>query len=236
MTLFPRIDTSVQRLQRISIVKAPNRNSLEANSALRYGASSSAYHGDHALSWRYTLAVEGSPPITRTAFPTCRAHYPADRAGARVDCFPAGQEGRHSRPAQASLTIDRYERPFFASFGKRKVQYAPLWDITLAHAFVCDRKEQAAVLFCRVEFNPPSTKHSGKGSGGAPRRFQRNSQTELVIPFDQFLVRCQPFVRIRNYSQAFSKRYLPVRSWPISSSLISIMPIACGVGYQCRFS
>ena len=89
MTLFPRIDTSVQPLQRISIVKATNRNSLEANSALRYGASSSAYHGDHALSWRYTLAVEGSPPITRTAFPTCRAHYPADRAGARVDCFPA---------------------------------------------------------------------------------------------------------------------------------------------------
>jgi hypothetical protein len=63
-----------------------------------------------------TLARDGSPPITRTTFPTCRAHYPADRAGARVDCFPARtafpkwQEGRHphlslSRPAQASLTL-----------------------------------------------------------------------------------------------------------------------------------
>jgi hypothetical protein len=48
-----------------------------------------------------TLAHDGPPPITRTTFPTCRAHYPADRAGARVDYFPAHaafpkwQEGRH---------------------------------------------------------------------------------------------------------------------------------------------
>src|SRR5205807_1427143 len=34
------------------------------------------------------LALDGSPPITRTTFPTCRAHYPGGRAGARVDCFP----------------------------------------------------------------------------------------------------------------------------------------------------
>ena len=45
-----------------------------------------------------TLALDGSPPITRnTSVPTT----PADRAGARVDCFPAHaafpkwQEGRH---------------------------------------------------------------------------------------------------------------------------------------------
>ena len=36
-----------------------------------------------------TLANDGSPPITRTTFRTCRATTPADRAGARVDCFPA---------------------------------------------------------------------------------------------------------------------------------------------------
>src|SRR5829696_5217685 len=48
-----------------------------------------------------TLAQDGSPPITRITLPTCRAHYPADRASACVDCFPARtafpkwQEGRH---------------------------------------------------------------------------------------------------------------------------------------------
>jgi len=48
-----------------------------------------------------TLATDGSPPITRTTFPTCRAHYPGGSSGARVDCFPAyaafpkWQEGRH---------------------------------------------------------------------------------------------------------------------------------------------
>ena len=36
-----------------------------------------------------TLAHDGSPPITRITFPTCRVHYPADQAGAHVDCFPA---------------------------------------------------------------------------------------------------------------------------------------------------
>jgi autotransporter passenger strand-loop-strand repeat protein len=48
-----------------------------------------------------TLAHDGSPPITHITFPTCHAHYPADRTGARVDCFPARaafpkwQEGPH---------------------------------------------------------------------------------------------------------------------------------------------
>jgi hypothetical protein len=31
-----------------------------------------------------TLALDGSPPITRTTFPTCRAHYPGGSSGVRV--------------------------------------------------------------------------------------------------------------------------------------------------------
>src|SRR5258708_5276629 len=58
VTLFRRTDTSVQLLQRISIVKAPNLNSLEANSAFRNGPSSSACHGDHAPSWRYEALLQ----------------------------------------------------------------------------------------------------------------------------------------------------------------------------------
>jgi hypothetical protein len=49
-----------------------------------------------------TLATDGSPPITRTTFPTCRAHYPGGSSGcscrllpAPVGAFPVWQVGRH---------------------------------------------------------------------------------------------------------------------------------------------
>ena len=49
-----------------------------------------------------TLANDESPPITRTTFPTCRAHYPGGSSGcacrllpALVGAFPKWQEGRH---------------------------------------------------------------------------------------------------------------------------------------------
>ena len=49
-----------------------------------------------------TLAHHGSPSITRTTFPTCRAHYPGGSSGcscrllpAPVGAFPVWQVGRH---------------------------------------------------------------------------------------------------------------------------------------------
>jgi hypothetical protein len=48
-----------------------------------------------------TLARDGSPPITRITFPTCRAHYPGGSSGCLRRFFPARaafpnwQEGRH---------------------------------------------------------------------------------------------------------------------------------------------
>src|SRR5262245_52293600 len=49
-----------------------------------------------------TLATDGSPPITRTTFPTCRAYYPGGSSGcpcrllpAPVGAFPVWQVGRH---------------------------------------------------------------------------------------------------------------------------------------------
>jgi hypothetical protein len=48
-----------------------------------------------------TLACDGSPPITRTTFPTCRAHYPGGSSGCACRllpahaAFPKWQEGRH---------------------------------------------------------------------------------------------------------------------------------------------
>jgi len=49
-----------------------------------------------------TLADDGSPPITRTTFPTCRAHYPSGSSGCAcrllptpVGAFPKWQEGQH---------------------------------------------------------------------------------------------------------------------------------------------
>jgi hypothetical protein len=63
-----------------------------------------------------TLAYDGSPPITRTTFPTCRAHYPGGSNGCACRLLPrscslpqmAGGSASAlslSRPAQASLAL-----------------------------------------------------------------------------------------------------------------------------------
>src|ERR671936_141828 len=63
-----------------------------------------------------TLVINGSPPITRTTFPTCRAHYPGGLSGCTCRLLPrlcslpqlAGGSASAlslSRPAQASLTL-----------------------------------------------------------------------------------------------------------------------------------
>src|SRR6202047_4446462 len=63
-----------------------------------------------------TLACDGSPPITRTTFPTCRAHYPGGSSGCACRLLPrsrglpqmAGGSASAlslSRPAQASLRL-----------------------------------------------------------------------------------------------------------------------------------
>ena len=63
-----------------------------------------------------TLAHDGSPPITRTTFPTCRAHYPGGSSGCACRLLPrsyslpqmAGGSASAlslSRPAQTSLTL-----------------------------------------------------------------------------------------------------------------------------------
>jgi hypothetical protein len=62
------------------------------------------------------LAPNGSPPITRTTFPTCRAHYPGGSSGCACRLLPrscslpqmAGGSASAlslSRPAQASLAL-----------------------------------------------------------------------------------------------------------------------------------
>ena len=63
-----------------------------------------------------TLTTNGSPPITRTTFPTCRAHYPGGSSGRACRLLPrscslpqmAGGSASAlslSRPAQASLAL-----------------------------------------------------------------------------------------------------------------------------------
>src|SRR5947207_11130454 len=63
-----------------------------------------------------TLAHDGSPPITRTTFPTCRAHYPGGSSGCSCRLLPrscslppltggSASALALSRPSQASLTL-----------------------------------------------------------------------------------------------------------------------------------
>jgi hypothetical protein len=63
-----------------------------------------------------TLTRDGPPPITRTTFPTCRAHYPGGSSGCACRLLPhscslpllvggSASALSLSRPAQASLTL-----------------------------------------------------------------------------------------------------------------------------------
>ena len=70
---------------------------------------------DHAVEVT-TLASNGSPPITRTTFPTCRAHYPGGSNGCSCRSLPrsrglpqmaggSASASALSRPAQTSLSL-----------------------------------------------------------------------------------------------------------------------------------
>src|SRR5262245_23317313 len=67
-----------------------------------------------------TLAYDGPPPITRTTFPTCRAHYPGGSSGCSCRLLPRSCSLPHipggsasalslSRPAQALLALQPAE-------------------------------------------------------------------------------------------------------------------------------
>jgi hypothetical protein len=90
-----------------------------------------------------TLARDGSPPITRTTFPTCRAHYPGGSSGCACRLLPrsrglpqmAGGSASAlslSRPAQASLTLrpagllSRLKRPLSRGSGPSGYPAEPL--------------------------------------------------------------------------------------------------------------
>jgi hypothetical protein len=90
-----------------------------------------------------TLAPNGSPPITRTTFPTCRAHYPGGPSGCACRLLPrsrglpqmAGGSASAlslSRPAQASLTLrpagllSRLKRPLSRGFSPSGYPTEPL--------------------------------------------------------------------------------------------------------------
>ena len=90
-----------------------------------------------------TLAHDGSPPITRTTFPTCRAHYPGGSDGCRCRLLPrsyslpqmAGGSASAlslSRPAQASLvlrpagSLSRPRRPLSRGFSPTGYPVDPL--------------------------------------------------------------------------------------------------------------
>jgi hypothetical protein len=90
-----------------------------------------------------TLASDGSPPITRTTFPTCCAHYPGGSSGCSCRSLPrlrglpqmAGGSASAlslSRPAQASLTLrpagslSRPKRPLSRGFGPASYPTKPL--------------------------------------------------------------------------------------------------------------
>src|ERR1017187_10630954 len=90
-----------------------------------------------------TLALDGSPPITRTTFPTCRAHYPGGSSGCACRLLPrsyslplltggSASALSLSRPAQALLTLrpppllHRLKRPLSRGFSPACYPAEPL--------------------------------------------------------------------------------------------------------------
>src|ERR1019366_6606761 len=90
-----------------------------------------------------TLALDGAPPITRTTFPTCRAHYPGGSNGCTCRLLPrscslpqmAGGSASAlslSGPAQASHTLrpigslSRLKRPLSRGFSPSGYPAKPL--------------------------------------------------------------------------------------------------------------
>ena len=90
-----------------------------------------------------TLAPNGSPPITRITFPTCRAPYPGGSSGCACRSLPrlhglplmaggSASASALSRPAQASLalrpagSISRPKRPLSRGFSPAGYPTKPL--------------------------------------------------------------------------------------------------------------
>ena len=123
-----------------------------------------------------TLALDGSPPITRTTFPTCRAHYPGGSSGCacrllpRSCCLPLLTGGSASalglsRPAQASLTLrpagllNRLKRPLSRGSSPAGYPAEPLV------SYQVNRQLSG--------WNPPPLVIRAFGAHGQKRRFDR---------------------------------------------------------------
>src|SRR6266568_7362994 len=64
-----------------------------------------------------TLALDGSPPITRTTFPTCRAHYPGGSSGCACRLLPCSRGLPQMAGGSASIVT------FEMLWGERRGQW-----------------------------------------------------------------------------------------------------------------
>src|SRR5262249_60750912 len=79
-----------------------------------------------------TLAPNGSPPITRTTFPTCRAHYPGGLSGCTCRLLPRSCSLPHI-PRRIGIRIVTFEAcSGFTRVTARRIAQPPTGD--LCHA------------------------------------------------------------------------------------------------------
>src|SRR4029450_2823385 len=134
-----------------------------------------------------TLAPNGSPPITRTTFQTCRAHYPGGSCGCTCRLLPrsrglpqmAGGSASAlslSRPAQASLvlrparSLSRPRRPLSRGFSPTGYPVRPLV------SFQINRQLSGWIL-------PPLTIRAF----GAPCQFLTHAPQQTASSFDHLV-------------------------------------------------
>src|ERR1019366_7931096 len=136
--------------------------------------------------------LDGSPPITRTTFPTCRAHYPGGSSGCACRLLPrscslpqmAGGSASAlslSRPAQASLTLrptgllNRLKRPLSRGSSPAGYPTEPLV------SYQINRQLSG--------WNLPPLVIRAFGANGQTRRFRTATEESGPLPITD--IRCQ---------------------------------------------
>ena len=72
-----------------------------------------------------TLALDGSPPITRTTFPTCRAHYPGGSSGCACRLLPRSYSLPQMAGGSASALSLSRPAPGFTHVTARRIAQPP---------------------------------------------------------------------------------------------------------------
>jgi hypothetical protein len=185
-----------------------------------------------------TLALDGSPPITRTTFPTCRAHYPGRSSGCTCRLLPrshglpqmAGGSASAlslSRPAQASLTLrpaallSRLKRPLSRGSSPAGYPTEPLVSYQINRQLSGWNPPPLVIRAFGAHCQHPTSAQVAHAKAKAWPPALPDRWSHLPAHLRSFFPRCIVSVSIRPSSASS-----PNMSWAKSDAVITAAPIA----------